>query len=41
MIFVVAEELIPEAQQEGNVDVATMSAILGVAVMMTPGVALG
>ncbi|MBN1345298.1 MAG: ZIP family metal transporter [Phycisphaerae bacterium] len=41
MIFVVAEELIPEAQRKGNVDVATMGVILGFAVMMTLDVALG
>ncbi|KPK82851.1 MAG: dihydroorotate dehydrogenase [Phycisphaerae bacterium SM23_33] len=41
MIFVVAEELIPEAQRKGNVDLATISVILGFAVMMTLDVALG
>ena len=41
MIFVVAEELIPEAQRNGNVDVATMGCIFGFAVMMTLDVALG
>ena len=41
MIFVVAEELIPEAQRKGNVDVATMGCIFGFAVMMTLDVALG
>ncbi len=41
MIFVVAEELIPEAQRKGNVDVATMGVIGGFAVMMTLDVALG
>lgn len=41
MIFVVAEELIPESQRKGNVDVATMGVILGFAVMMTLDVALG
>jgi len=41
MIFVVAEELIPESQRKGNVDVATMGVIFGFAVMMTLDVALG
>jgi len=41
MIFVVAEELIPEAQRKGNVDLATMGVIAGFAIMMTLDVALG
>jgi len=41
MIFVAAEELIPESQREGNVDLATMGVILGFAIMMTLDVALG
>jgi len=41
MIFVVAEELIPEAQRKGNVDLATLGVILGFAVMMSLDVALG
>lgn len=41
MIFVVVEELIPEAQMDKNTDVATMGALLGFAVMMTLDVALG
>jgi len=41
MIFVVAEELIPESQQGGNTDRATMGVLLGFAVMMTLDVALG
>jgi len=41
MIFVVAEELIPEAQRNGNVDLATGGVIAGFAVMMTLDVALG
>lgn len=41
MIFVVVEELIPEAQQEQNTDMATTGAMLGFAVMMTLDVALG
>lgn len=41
MIFVAAEELIPEAQRKGNVDIATMGVIGGFAIMMTLDVALG
>jgi len=41
MIFVVVEELIPEAQREGNTDFATLGAMAGFAVMMTLDVALG
>jgi ZIP family zinc transporter len=41
MIFVVVEELIPEAQQEKQYDVGTIGAMLGFAVMMTLDVALG
>lgn len=41
MIFVVVEEVIPEAQGAGNNDLATMGAIAGFAVMMTLDVALG
>ncbi|MFH1038353.1 MAG: ZIP family metal transporter [PVC group bacterium] len=41
MIFVVVEELIPESQQGGNTDLATMGAIVGFMVMMTLDVALG
>jgi len=41
MIFVVVEDLIPEAQMEKNTDIATMGAMLGFAVMMTLDVALG
>jgi len=41
MIFVVAEELIPESQRNDNVDLATMGVILGFAIMMTLDVALG
>lgn len=41
MIYVVVEELIPEAQQNRNTDVATIGAMLGFAVMMTLDVALG
>jgi len=41
MIYVVVEELIPEAQQEGHGDIATMGAMFGFAVMMLLDVALG
>jgi len=41
MIFVVAEDLIPEAQREGNVDLATMGVIGGFSIMMLLDVALG
>lgn len=41
MIFVVAEEVIPEAQREGNHDLATFGVMIGFAVMMTLDVALG
>ena len=41
MIFVVAEELIPEAQREGNTDLATMGVVGGFAIMMFLDVALG
>ena len=40
MIFVVAEELIPEAKR-GSPDIAAMSLMVGFAVMMTLDVALG
>jgi ZIP family zinc transporter len=41
MIFVVAEELIPESQREGNVHHATGGMIVGFPVMMALDVALG
>lgn len=41
MIFVVVEELIPESHRRGNVDLATVSLMLGFAVMMVLDVALG
>jgi ZIP family zinc transporter len=41
MIFVVVEELIPEAQLEKSTDIATIGVMLGFAVMMTLDVALG
>lgn len=41
MIYVVAEELIPESQAEKHSDIATVGLMLGFAVMMTLDVALG
>jgi ZIP family zinc transporter len=41
MIFVVIEELIPEAQRGGNTDLATIGGMVGFAVMMLLDVALG
>jgi len=41
MIFVVVEDAIPEAQREGNNDIATLGAMVGFALMMTLDVALG
>lgn len=41
MIFVVVEELIPESQQGGNTDLATMGTMLGFTIMMILDVALG
>lgn len=41
MLYVVVEELIPEAQREKNTDAATVGAMLGFALMMTLDVALG
>lgn len=41
MIFVVVEELIPEAQEGGNSDIATGGVVLGFLVMMILDVALG
>lgn len=41
MIFVVVEELVPEAQRGGNGDLATMGVMVGFAVMMILDVALG
>lgn len=41
MLYVVIEELIPESQQEGFTDLATMSALGGFIVMMILDVALG
>lgn len=41
MIFVVVEEVVPESQHSGNTDLATMSTMIGFAVMMVLDVALG
>jgi len=41
MIFVVVEELVPSSQRNGNVDLATLGAVGGFAIMMTLDVALG
>jgi ZIP family zinc transporter len=41
MIFVVVEEVVPESRYGGNADLATMSAMIGFAVMMVLDVALG
>jgi len=41
MIYVVIDAVIPEAQQSGNTNVATLGAILGFIVMMILDVALG
>lgn len=41
MVYVVVEELIPESHQKGNVDLATVSLMLGFVVMMVLDVALG
>jgi ZIP family zinc transporter len=41
MIFVVVEQLIPESQQEGNGDLATLGVMVGFATMMMLDVALG
>ena len=41
MFFVVVEEVIPESQRGGNTDLATLSAVVGFAIMMTLDVALG
>lgn len=41
MIYVVVEELIPEAQSSGNSDFATIGTMVGFAVMMVLDVALG
>ena len=41
MIYVVVEELIPEAESNGETDLPTIGALVGFAVMMTLDVALG
>ena len=41
MIFVVAEELVPDSQKGGHADLATMALMVGFAVMMTLDVAFG
>jgi ZIP family zinc transporter len=41
MIYVVIEELIPEAHEHKNIDIATMGAVFGFTVMMILDVALG
>jgi ZIP family zinc transporter len=41
MVYVVVEELIPESQREQNVDLATLSLMIGFVVMMVLDVALG
>jgi ZIP family zinc transporter len=41
MIFVVAEEVIPESHQEGNDHIATLGLMIGFAVMMSLDVGLG
>jgi len=41
MIFVVVEELIPESQRAGNVDLSTVCLMIGFATMMILDVALG
>jgi ZIP family zinc transporter len=41
MIFVVVEEVVPESQQGGNADLATMGAMVGFTIMMILDVALG
>lgn len=41
MIYVVVEEVIPEAQSGGNADAATLACMVGFVIMMTLDVALG
>ena len=41
MVYVVVEELIPESHAEGNVDLATLSLLIGFVVMMGLDVGLG
>ena len=41
MIYVVVEELIPEAQNDSNTDLSTIGVMIGFALMMFLDVALG
>ena len=41
MIFVVVEELVPEAHRGGNGDIATMGVMVGFSVMMVLDVGMG
>jgi len=41
MIFIVVEEVVPESQKGGNIDLATMGLVLGFIIMMCLDVALG
>jgi len=41
MIFVVIEDVIPESQSEGNIDLATIGAMIGFSLMMILDVAFG
>lgn len=41
MIFVVVDDLIPEANQSGNQKLATLGTMIGFIVMMSMDVALG
>ncbi len=41
MIYVVVEELVPESQQNGNADLATLGTMVGFAMMMVMDVVLG
>jgi ZIP family zinc transporter len=41
MLYVVIEELIPEAQQSGDNDLATAAALIGFTLMMVLDVSLG
>ena len=40
MIFVVVEELIPEAHLKGNADVVSLATLIGFSIMMVLDVAL-
>ena len=41
MVYVVVEEVVPEAQQSGNADLATIALMVGFVIMMSLDVALG